>query len=47
MSKIGLTEKEILEKCETKEITGVNSDPNYNDLQVCNEDIWVNVTAIP
>ena len=39
MLKIGLTEREIHEKCETKELTRVNSDNTYINLQVWNEDI--------
>ena len=44
--KFGLTEKEILDKCDTKELTRVNSEPNYIDLQVKNEEIWDNLVAI-
>ena len=46
MSKIGLTEREILGKCETKELTRVNSEPIYIGFQVCNAEICGNVATI-
>ena len=46
MSKIVLTEMEILDKCETNELTRANSEPTYTDLQVWNGYVWVNVSAI-
>ena len=39
MSKIGLTEKEMINKCDTKELTRVNSESTYTDLKVWNEEI--------
>ena len=45
MSKNGLTEQEIPDKCETKELTRVNSEATYTGLQLWNEDIWFNVAA--
>ena len=46
MSKNGLTEQEIPDKCETKELTIVNSEPTHNFLQVWNKEIWGNVVEI-
>ena len=34
LSNFVLTEKEILEKCESKELTKVNSEPTKIDIQV-------------
>ena len=46
MSKIGLTEQEIFNKCDAKDSTRVNSEPTYTNLQVCKKYIWGNVEAI-
>ena len=46
MTKIGATEKENHEKCDTKELTGVKSEPTYIDIQVCTEEIGGNLTDI-
>ena len=46
MLKIGIPEMEILYECKTKELTRVNSETNYTDLQVRNEDIWGTLAEI-